>query len=109
MQGELPETCDIQTGLNKLARMPPFPAILKTVVRARKLDINDVRSCVGHLYAKVCKCTNGNDCTWEMAVIVRVMEFEDNELAALVTFLKAQSQLLVALRWVEDASCKEDQ
>jgi len=107
MQDEIPATAKILDVLAKLAQMPQFTAVPEKEVVACNVDSKDVMACVGHLYAKVCKYTHGNDEEWfENAVILRAREYEDYEVTSLVIFLKTQSELQLPLNWREDTSCK---
>jgi len=107
MQEKVPPTAKIPDVLAKLARMPEFTAVLEREVQVRKVDAKDVMACVGQLYAKVCKCSHGNEEEWfQDAVIIRTRDFEDYEVTALVTLLKTQSRLQSRLDWREETSCK---
>ena len=83
-----------------------FASILVKEVEARNLAAKDVIACVDDLYSKVYKCTHGND-DLRGGIVVRANKFTDNEHAALVTFLKLQSQWQSPLEWREETSCKE--
>ena len=100
MQKKVPPTADIQQGLCELAKSGEFTTILHEEVQARKLDVMDVMACVDDLYYEVSKRTNGNDDTVN-DIIVRTAKFNDNERAALVTFLKVQDNWPNPLDWKE--------
>ena len=96
----------IQQGLDKLAQLPEFTAVLHKEVEARNLDFKDVMACVGRLYEKVSNRTNGNDDTFNDSIIVRATKFTDDERAALVILLKLQGNWPYPLWWREDKPCK---
>jgi len=75
-------------------------------VQLRKLTAHEVIACVDDLFSKVYKCTRGND-DLRGGIVVRADQFTDNECAALVIFLKLQSQWQNPLDWREETSCKE--
>jgi len=89
-----------------VAQRPEFTTVLNEEVLARKLNAKDVIACVGHLYAKAYNPRDGNDDAHTNVIILRTAKFEENERAALVTFLKVQSKWACPHDWREDAACK---
>ena len=92
----------VQEGLDNLAQSNEFTKILRKEVQARKLSLTAVMACISHLYEEVCSCTNDND-TDDYIIVVRTTEFNDNERAALATFLKVQNKWRIQLQvpWME--------
>jgi len=82
-----------------LAQGGEFTAIIHKEVEARRLEVKDVMACIGGLYEKVSNRTNGNDNASHNMIIVRAAQFNSNELAALVIFLKVQSNWPNPLNW----------
>ena len=99
LQKKIPPTAGIQQGLDKLAQEGEFTAILHKEVEARRLEVKDVMACVDDLYEMVSNRTNGNDDAFHNMIIVRAGQFNSNELAALVIFLKVQSNWPNPLNW----------
>jgi hypothetical protein len=85
----------IQKQLNALAKLPAFRKILENEVNKRKLVLRDVESCVGHIYHEVAKHAHGN----REVIEINEQDFGPNELAALVSFFRLQSQWPNALHW----------
>jgi len=88
-----------QEGLDKLAQLSEFTIILNEEVQARQLVAEDVIASVHHLYELLLQRRRCN-----ADIIVRASEYQDNERAALVTFLRVQSNWLHPLAWSEDTS-----
>ena len=102
LQKKVPPTAGIQQGLDKLAKSGEFTTILHQEVQARKLNVMDVMAWVDDIYYEVSKRTKGNDDTVnDNIIIVRTAKFNDNERAALVTFLKVQDNWPNPLDWKE--------
>ena len=99
LQKKVPPTAGIQQGLSGLAQEDEFTAILHKEVEACRLEVGDVMACVDDLYERVSNCTNGNDNDSRNMIIVRAGQFNSNELAALVIFLKVQSNWPNPLNW----------
>ena len=99
LQKKVPQTAGIQQGLSGLAQEGEFTAILHIEVEVRRLEVKDVMACIDDLYETVSNRTNGNDNDSHNAIIVRSGQFNSNELAALVIFLKVQSNWPNPLNW----------
>ena len=93
----------VQEGLDKLSQSNEFAVILHKEVQARKLSVTDVMACISHLYEEVYNRTNDNNDTLDYIIVVRTTEFNDNERAALATFLKVQNKWRKPLQvpWME--------
>jgi len=107
-EDKIPGNNTEHTGLVPLAQRKEFNAILDEEVKVRKLSAKDVIACIGNLYARVYECARGND-DLRGGIVVRASKFNDNECAALVTFLKLQSQWRIPLDWIEDTSRKGEE
>ena len=91
----------VQEGLDKLAQSNEFAVILHKEVQARKLSVTDVMACISHLYEEVCSRTYDDGDTIGYIIIVRPIKFNDNERAALATFLKVHDNWRNSLPWME--------
>ncbi|PUU78229.1 hypothetical protein B9Z19DRAFT_1193493 [Tuber borchii] len=99
LQKKVPPTAGIQQGLDRLAQGDEFTTILHKEVEARKLGVKDVMACIDYLYERVSHRTNGNDNDFHNTIIVRALDYNDYEMAALVIFLKVQSNWPNPLKW----------
>ena len=102
MQKKVPPNAGIQQGLDELAKSGEFTTILNQEVQARKLNVMNVMAWVNDIYYKVSKRTKGNDdIVNDNIIIVRTPKYNDNERAALVTFLKVKDNWPNPLDWKE--------
>ncbi|PUU76065.1 hypothetical protein B9Z19DRAFT_1109681 [Tuber borchii] len=106
LQKKVPPTASIQQGLDWLAKQREFITVLHKEVQIRQLCAKEVMACVNRLHEVVSNHTNGNDDAFNDIVIVRAAKFSDNEGAALVIFLKVQSNWPNPVNWREDTSEK---
>ncbi|PUU72153.1 hypothetical protein B9Z19DRAFT_1069985 [Tuber borchii] len=95
-QKKIPPTGETQQGLDKLAQMAEFTMILDKEVQARQLDVKDVIAAASHLYQDVSRSPHQKG-----VIIVMASEYPDNTRAALVIFLKLQSNWPRPLDWWE--------
>jgi len=95
-QKKIPPNGGTQQGLDKLAQMTEFTMILDREVQARQLDVKDVMVAAHHLYQDVSQSPHQNG-----VIVVWASEYPDNTRAALVIFLKLQSNWPCPLDWWE--------
>ncbi|CUS08682.1 unnamed protein product [Tuber aestivum] len=88
----------VQSGLIELAGKEEFIRIVQQEVRDRGLNLEDVIACVPGIYDEVCNRPHDNYCM----VVLWALEYTPNQVAALVGFLKMQSEWPYSLDWRED-------
>jgi len=105
VEGMIPRMADIQSEIIELMLIPESIEILHKKAEARGLVFEDVQECARSIYFKLlppaCDCDN--------TVVIRDLDFTEKERAALITFMKVQSEWPGALSWREDVSGKADE
>jgi len=100
----IPKLVDVESEIYVLTKIPEFTEILHKEAQARGLVFEDVLECARSLYVKLLPPACDHDDT----VVIRDVDFTEKERAALVTFMKVQSEWDNAVSWMEDVSAKAD-
>jgi len=101
----VPLEMNVELGLYELIERPEFTEILHEETQARGLVFEDVADCAKSIYFDL--HPPGGDRS--ETVVIRDMDFTEKERAALVTFMKVQSEWPHALPWREDVSGNADE
>ncbi|KAG0135101.1 hypothetical protein HOY82DRAFT_537033 [Tuber indicum] len=88
----------IQPGIDRMAALPEFQDILDEEAKARKLEPENVKSCVSHIYHTLSKHAHGNNGN----IVIRHRHHTRNEVAALVAIFKVQDTWEPKVVWSED-------
>ncbi|KAG0644285.1 hypothetical protein HOY80DRAFT_1076801 [Tuber brumale] len=91
---------DIQQGLNELAELCEFTAILHEEVKERELVQHNIRVRIPNLALEISK--HRYESKYQRTVIIRAWEYNVNDLAAIITFLKMQDEWFKPIFWRED-------
>jgi len=105
MQRMVPVGMNIEAGLNELIEQPEFTELVRREAQARGLAFEDIAACAKSLYCDL--LPPGYD--REETFVIRDMDFTEKERAALITFMKLQSEWSNSLSWREVVSGKAEE
>ncbi|KAG0633483.1 hypothetical protein HOY80DRAFT_1133180 [Tuber brumale] len=89
----------IQSGIDEMAKQEDFQdALAEVVKKTSDLVLEDVKSCVPHVYHKLSKHAHGNN----GCIIIRHGDHTVNEVAALATIFRTQEELGNGIPWREE-------
>ncbi|KAG0642233.1 hypothetical protein HOY80DRAFT_1107960 [Tuber brumale] len=89
---------EIQSGIDEMAKLNDFEDALSKEVKTRKLELEDVKACVQHIYLQLSKHARGNN----GKIVIREGDHTVNEVAALVAIFRRQEELGNGISWREE-------